>query len=168
VLEDEQVLAGLRELRAQGVAIGLTVTGPDQPATIERATDAGAFDTVQATWNLLEPSAGPALTRAHDAGMGVIVKEALANGRLTAQGGEPRLVDAAARAGVAPDALALAAALAQPFADVVLSGAVTTRQLAANLAAAGVAWTPELRAALAPMAMAPDAYWTRRSGMRWT
>jgi aryl-alcohol dehydrogenase-like predicted oxidoreductase len=43
----------------------------------------GTFDTVQATWNLLERSAGPVLAEAHAAGLGVIVKEALANGRLT-------------------------------------------------------------------------------------
>src|SRR5437764_1170164 len=41
------------------------------------------FDCVQATWNLLEPSAGSILQEAHEAGLGVIVKEALANGRLT-------------------------------------------------------------------------------------
>ena len=40
------------------------------------------FQSVQATWNLLERSAGPALADAHAAGWGVIVKEALANGRL--------------------------------------------------------------------------------------
>jgi len=33
------------------------------------------FHTVQATWNLLERSAGPALDEAHEAGCGVIVKE---------------------------------------------------------------------------------------------
>ena len=62
--------------------------------------------------------------------MGVIVKEALANGRLTSrnagvasEGGALRRE--AERLGVGMDALALAAALAQPWADIVLSGAVT-------------------------------------------
>ena len=45
---------------------------------------------VQATWNLLEPSAGPALAAAHEAGLGVIIKEAVANGRLTDRGDAPR------------------------------------------------------------------------------
>jgi aryl-alcohol dehydrogenase-like predicted oxidoreductase len=48
--------------------------------TIERALESGAFDVVQATKNLREPSAAAALAAAHDAGLGVIVKEALANG----------------------------------------------------------------------------------------
>lgn len=39
------------------------------------------FDCVQATWNLLEQSAGGALAEARQAGMDVIVKEAMANGR---------------------------------------------------------------------------------------
>jgi aryl-alcohol dehydrogenase-like predicted oxidoreductase len=41
------------------------------------------FDAVQTTWNLLEPSSADALAKAHAAGITVIVKEALANGRLT-------------------------------------------------------------------------------------
>ncbi len=45
------------------------------------------FDVVQSTWNVLEPSVGPALSDAHAAGLGVIVKEALANGRLTERSG---------------------------------------------------------------------------------
>ena len=46
---------------------------------------------MQATWNLLEPSAGPALAEARAAGMGVIIKEALANGRLTSRNTDVRL-----------------------------------------------------------------------------
>ena len=51
---------------------------------------------MQATWNLHERSAEAALARACDAGMTVLVKEAVANGRLSARGGDPVL------AGVAP------------------------------------------------------------------
>ncbi len=114
VLEDPEVLEGLAELREQGVAIGLSATGADQAATIEQAVATGAFDTVQATFNVLEPSAGPALERAHAAGMGVIVKEAVANGRLTARGDQPEFLAMAEQRGVAPDALALAYVLGRP------------------------------------------------------
>ena len=125
VLEAAEVMDALAELRRDGVAIGLTATGPRQAETIERAVSLGAFDSVQATWNLLERSAGPALALAHAAGLGVIVKEALANGRLTDRGDVPELRRAAARRGVGSDALALAVVLDQPWADVVLSGAAT-------------------------------------------
>ncbi len=134
VLEDDAVLTELRRIKETGHAIGLTVTGPYQSETIERALALGVFDTVQATWNLFERSATEALERAHAAGVGVIVKEALANGRLTATGGEQPLLDVAREHELAPDALALAAVLDQRWADVVLSGAATPEQLRSNLA----------------------------------
>ena len=96
------MLDELAGLRASGVSIGLTVTGPRQAQTIERALDVGGFDTVQATWNLLEQGAGSALRAAHDAGMGVIVKEPLANGRLTSHSDVAELLDAASNAGAPP------------------------------------------------------------------
>src|SRR5437879_10156810 len=95
ILEDDTVLKELRRIKETGLAIGLTVTGPRQSETIERALAVGLFDTVEATWNLLESSATRALERAHAAGVGVIVKEALANGRLTTTGVEQPLLEVA-------------------------------------------------------------------------
>ena len=46
----------------------------------EPGGDKPLFDCVQATWNVMEQSAGPALLEAREAGLEVIVKEALANG----------------------------------------------------------------------------------------
>ncbi|HEY3763584.1 MAG TPA: aldo/keto reductase, partial [Gaiellales bacterium] len=167
VLDDAAVMDALAELRREGVAIGLTATGPGQAATIARAIELGAFDAVQATWNLLERSAGPALAAAHAAGMGVIVKEALANGRLTARGDVPGLVRAAARRRVAPDALALAFVMAEPWADVVLSGAADAATLASNLSATAVTVDADLRAELASLVRDPDTYWAERAALPW-
>lgn len=165
VLEDRAVLDELHRLRSTGVAIGLTVTGAHQADTIERALELGGFDAVQATWNLLERSAGHALARAHEAGLWVIVKEALANGRLTARGADvPQLADAADRAGTTSDAFALAAVLAQPWADMVLSGAVTIATLASNLEALRLELDP---ATLAELAEEPETYWRERSELPW-
>src|SRR5262245_23528186 len=150
VLDDERVLDELGRLQAEGLAIGLTVTGPRQSDVIRRALDvntrrrANLFQVVQATWNLLEPSAGPALAEAQAVGLGVIVKEAVANGRLTDRntGEEALLVKQYAETHRAsPDAVAIAAALSHSWVDVVLSGAVTVDQLAANLRAAELANT---------------------------
>ncbi|WP_433058673.1 aldo/keto reductase [Dactylosporangium sp. CS-033363] len=139
-----------RLLAGSGLTIGLSVSGPGQADAIRAALrvevdGAPLFRSVQATWNPLEPSAGPALAEAHADGRRVIVKEALANGRLAAR-----------------DADALATALAQPFADVVLSGAATVAQLTSNLRALTTA--PDL--AIEPEA--PDAYWGTRSALPWT
>jgi aryl-alcohol dehydrogenase-like predicted oxidoreductase len=160
------VLEELKRLRETGLAVGLTVTGARQAETIERALEIRIFDTVQATWNLLERSAGPMLAEAHAAGLGVIVKEALANGRLTARGDVPTLLEVAERRRVAPDALALAAVLAQPWADVVLSGAATVETLQSNLTALELE-LGELDPGLESLAEAPSRYWDERAALRW-
>jgi aryl-alcohol dehydrogenase-like predicted oxidoreductase len=167
VLEDPAVRDALAELRGEGVGIGLTTTGPDQSQTVELALAAGGFDTVQSTWNLLEPSVGPALAEARRAGLGVIVKEALANGRLTSRGDCAALEQVGRRLGAAPDAVALAAVLAQPWADVVLSGAGSAEQLASNLAAREVPFDRDAAEALAALAEDPATYWQSRSELAW-
>ncbi len=167
VLEDRAVLDELARIRDEGIGVGLTVTGPRQRETIEQAVATGAFDAVQATWNLLERSAEAALEAAHDAGLTVIVKEALANGRLTSRGETDPLLEAAHERGVEPDALALAAALAQPWTDVVLSGAATVEQLESNLGARTIRYDGELARTLAPLAEEPETYWATRAGLAW-
>jgi aryl-alcohol dehydrogenase-like predicted oxidoreductase len=167
VLEDREVRAELAALRERGVRIGLTVTGAQQAETIERALATGGFDAVQATWNLHERSAAGALASAHEAGLYVMVKEALANGRLTARGGDPALTRAARDRGTTEDALALSAALAQPWADLVLSGAATLGQLRSNLAARDLAWDDELERRLTGLVEEPAAYWAARAELPW-
>lgn len=180
VLDDRAVLAELVRMRSTtGVKIGLTLSGPRQAETLRRAMmvvidGERVFDCVQATWNLLEPSVGPALQTAHDAGMGVIVKEALANGRLTARNQDAafaekrRLLEAEAkRLATTLDALALAAVLAQPWADVVLSGAATVEQLQSNLEATAVRWDEEAARRLSDLRETPEAYWSERGAMAW-
>ncbi|HWS37289.1 MAG TPA: aldo/keto reductase [Actinoplanes sp.] len=142
-----------RRLAGQGAVVGLSTSGPRQADTIRAALaiEAGGrplFRSVQATWNLLEPSAGPALAEAHEAGLAVIVKEAMANGRLAGR-----------------DTIALAAALHQPWATVVLSGAATVGQLDSNLRAAGITVTD---ADLDHPAEPAAEYWAKRSGLPWT
>ena len=179
VLDDPAVLGELARLRDSGVRVGLSVSGPRQAETIRKALAAEAdgrrvFDCVQATWNLLEPSAGRALAEAHAAGVGVIVKEGLANGRLTDRNHDPDFADGrrvldenARRLGTALDSLALAAVLAQPWADVVLSGAATVGHLRSNLGAPAVRWDGEAAESLRPLAELPEEYWATRSGLRW-
>jgi aryl-alcohol dehydrogenase-like predicted oxidoreductase len=170
VLEDRAVLEALGRLREEGIVVGLSASGPAQADTIRRAlevTDAGLapFACVQATWNLLEPSAGPALAEASAAGWGV------ANGRLSPHGHGPAtgvLGRVASRHGVGVDAVALAAVLANPWADVVLSGAVTAGQLQANLAALQVELDPVELEQLAALAEPAEAYWQARSALAWS
>lgn len=153
VLDAAAVIAALTAIRAAGVAIGLSVTGPRQIDTIRKAMTVRAdgrdlFQCVQATWNLLEPSSAPALEEAHARGWGVIVKEVMANGRLAAS------ADAA-----------LSAALRQPWIDVVLSGAVTREQLAVG--AAAVERAPRAAVTASIPAEDPERYWNERRQLPW-
>src|SRR3954462_3807727 len=112
VLENDAVLSAMVET---GVALGVSVSGTSQAETIDRAVALGIFTSIQATWNLHERAAEEALARS---GLKVIVKEALANGRLADR-----------------DAEALSAALHRPWATVVLSGAASVEVLRSNLRA---------------------------------
>jgi aryl-alcohol dehydrogenase-like predicted oxidoreductase len=122
------------------------------------------FTSFQCTWNLLETSVGPALAEAHAAGAHVIVKEPVANGRLAPTAdADPRAARIARERGVPLDRLAVAAALAQPWADRVLSGAVDPAQVASNAAATEIAAPTDLD----DLAEDPRAYWTARSTRSW-
>jgi aryl-alcohol dehydrogenase-like predicted oxidoreductase len=57
--------------------------------------------------------------------------------------------------------------LAQPWADVALSGATTVEQLESNLAALGVDYDDELDRRLAPLTEEPDRYWSTRGALPW-
>lgn len=174
VLEAPEVLDRLVALRRDGVvrAIGLTLSGARQAETLAAAVrlERGGervFDTVQATFNVLERSVGAALAAAHASGMGVLVKEALANGRLVRGAPADRLRPIAAGQGVGPDAVALAFVLAQPWADLVLLGPSRVDQLRENLSAPRVVLDREARRTLDELCEPPDAYWAERSALPW-
>jgi aryl-alcohol dehydrogenase-like predicted oxidoreductase len=142
-LTDRVLHERLAALAADGVTVGLSTSGPSQADAIRMAMQIGVggrrlFGSVQATYNLLEPSAGAALAEARAAGWTVIVKEAMANGRLAPRSSLDQdpdmrvLYEVAREAGVSADVVALAAVAAQPWVDIVLSGAATTGQLTNN------------------------------------
>jgi aryl-alcohol dehydrogenase-like predicted oxidoreductase len=175
VLEDSAVLDELARVRDAGLRLGVTVSGPGQAGTVRRALELRRggepiFVSVQATWNLLERSCEDALREARAAGWTVIVKEALANGRLAQRGDAAAgvLGEVSAALGVTVDAVALAYALAQPFADVVLLGPGNGEQLASNLTALTVGLPAEVRDRLAALREDPAAYWQRRAALPWS
>src|SRR5690606_22026605 len=125
------------------------------------------FRTVQSTYNALETSAGPALAEAHDAGLTVIVKEGMANGRLAAEHAPQALRSVAEETSLGADAVALALILRQPWAGVVLSGAATVTQLASNLHAPVVDLDEDQLARLAALVEDPATYWRERGQLPW-
>ena len=182
VLDDAPLLAALLDARRRGDvrALGLTLTGASARRTLDaalacRVDGERVFDVVQATFNVLEPSLRDGLAAAHAEGLGVIVKEAHANGRLTPANTRPadaalrsRLERLALEAGVPCDRLAVAYVAAEPWADVVLSGAATVAQLRSHADGAEIVLAPGLREELGALAESPDLYWGTRASLPWT
>ena len=179
VLKNKPVLAHLAELRNSGFVIGLSVSGVGQSDTIWEALEihfdgVHLFGSVQATWNILEQSTTAVLIAAHEEGIGVMIKEALANGRLTPRNQSPsfqkqmrQLTHLAEDSNTTLDALALAAVLNQPFVDVVLSGAAQTEHLLSNVTALNLPWQADLAESLLAMAEDTAVYWQTRSQLPW-
>ena len=171
-LTDKELHAKLAEAAAEGTTIGFSTSGPAQAEAIRAALAVTVdgeplFRTVQSTYNVLETSAAPALAEAHDAGLTVIVKEGMANGRLADPYAPDALKAVAAETSLGCDAVALAVILRQPWAGVVLSGAATATQLASNLHAAVVDLDEDQLARLAELVEKPQAYWEQRGQLPW-
>jgi len=155
-LADAALLERIGEIRDAGVRQAEVVDRA-------RAEHGDLFSVVQSTWNVFEPSAGPALARAHEAGWTVVLKEVLANGWLSDAHAPTAVRDAARTASLTVDEYAFAVARRQEWADIVLSGAATDDQLrrgAERSAPAGAVPTPSF-------AVEPESYWQRRSALDW-
>jgi len=190
-LEDDALIDAIARLKERGIRPGLTVSGAGQAVAIRQSLKVRrdgdrVFDSVQATWNLLERGAESALEDAHSAGLKVVVKESLANGRLTDRGkgegeegrgkGEEaevllpslaRIGKIAEERGTTIDKLALAAALSRPWATFVLSGAATVDQLRSNVTALDFNLDAELEEELRSLSISSDEYWHARSSFKW-
>lgn len=177
VLTNEAVLSALSKLRDAGIAVGASVSHPQvRPLELAAAAAAGAaplFASVQATFNLLDQSAGEALAAAAGAGALVIVKEALANGRLTSRADpSPALLALAAEAeglGTTIDALALAWVLSFPWVGMCLSGASTVEQLRSNAEALRLAplAADVMRRLSDACGQEQEEYWAARRALEW-
>ena len=193
-LEDDALIDAIAQLRERGIRAGLSVSGAGQDVAVRRCLEVRrdgvrVFDSVQATWNLFERGAESALQDAHAAVMRVVVKESLANGRRTQReagrgerdGGSgkreaeieifsplvARIREVAESRDTTVETLALAAALARPWADVVLTGAATVGQVQSNVAALDLAYDGELEEELRSVSVKSAEYWQARSSFRW-
>jgi aryl-alcohol dehydrogenase-like predicted oxidoreductase len=180
-LEDDALIDAIARLREKGIRAGLSVSGAGQDVAIRRALAVRrdgerVFYSVQATWNLLERGAESALEEAHVSGMKVVVKESLANGRLTHENRTDdevfssrvaRIRAVAESRSTTIEMLALAAALAQPWADIVLTGAATVGQIRSSVAAVEFEYDAALETELRPLSIVSEQYWRARSAFSW-
>lgn len=174
-----------------GWSIGLSVSGPNQGDVIreslklrvpisddndnnlqQQQTQQRLFDSVQCTYNILEQRPNEALIDAHKAGIDIIIKEGLANGRALLH---PKLIQISHQLDCKPDQLALGAILSQPFQPRVLSGAVSVEQLGSNMSSLDVqeifisskAGQLSLDRLMCDCRIESEAYWKDRSALKW-
>lgn len=179
VLRNTKVLNYLAKLKSEGTSIGLSSSGANQSELLKVAMDVEVdgkplFDMFQTTYNLLDKSAGPVLQEASERGLGIIIKEALANGRLTEKNQSARfstrfqvLAELAEELETSIDGLALAAILKEPWVDQVLSGAASKEHLLSNLKVIDIEWTDYLEERLGALEESPQDYWEIRKLMAW-
>lgn len=179
VLDNNEVIDELWQMKENGIIIGLSVSGAQQSEVIEKALTLKSneqllFGSVQATFNILETSTEAQLEKAHNLGLGIIVKEGVANGRLTNRNLESSFQDKretiqniAEKHNVEMDAIALAFILSKPWVSTVLSGASTNQQLESNCMAAEINLSEQDTLDLMQLTEKASAYWETRKGLAW-
>lgn len=181
ILKNEAVLDELGHLRSEydGLRIGLTTTGTGQVEVLKEAQSIQRdgrplFTVFQFTFNILERSFSPLLDNLREAGHTLIVKEALANGRLLPNTDYPhywilyqRLSGLARKYGVGEDAVALRYVIERMPQALVLSGAAHSRHLQGNLGALNFSLEKDELDLLDSFALDPEEYWAERSRLSW-
>lgn len=180
VLDNQEVLNRLFELKHEHkIEIGLSASGEQQNDIIEKALSIEVkgellFDSFQVTFNIFEQSCLVLNDQLVSSGKKVIVKEALANGRIFLNQQFPNynrayalLDQLATKYKVGFDAIAIRFCMdtLQPYS--VLSGATEEGQLTANLAALSFELLPVEIAKLKDLAVQPELYWTERKALKW-
>lgn len=180
VLTNHEVLARLGELKAaHGLHMGLTTTGENQLAVLREAVGieiegVPLFDVFQVTYNLLDQSLSELITSLAAQGKRIVIKEALANGRLFPNTKYPHYVNLyqelerlAAKYAVGVDAIALRFCLDAVGPFCVLSGASQVLHIEANLKAASFQLEAAEIQRLVQYGVSPEVYWDERKRLGW-
>ena len=180
VLNNFDVLNELFQIKEQtGMKIGLSVSGNQQNNILKTAAGIEIkgdvlFDSFQVTYNILENSTHQTLEKFIDQGKTVIVKEALANGRIFRNKNYPHYADfydaiesIAKKHKVGVDAIALRYVMDHLSPALVLSGASNTTQLDENLKAVQLKLNRDEIEILSKFGVDAQSYWTERKKLTW-
>jgi aryl-alcohol dehydrogenase-like predicted oxidoreductase len=180
VLENAEVLQKLYEIkRKTGLKMGVSVSGEHQSEIIACASqikikEEPLFESFQVTYNILETSSHDILRSLIKAGKLVIIKEALANGRIFRNDGYKHYSDLytelnnlSEKYRVSVDAIALRFIMDHLQPGVILSGASNTRQLSENMKALKFTLENQELISLKQHKLNPDAYWNERKHLQW-
>lgn len=180
VLKNKEVLEELNRIKkTAGIHIGVSVSGANQKDVISAAAKIQVggrdlFDSFQVTYNILDTSTHMVLRSLLAKGKAVIVKEALANGRLLQNRNFSqyeslyKLMDEiASDHRVGTDAIALRYVMDSLSPTLVLSGASTRQQLISNLKAQSIQLSEEEMTSLKRLHIIPEIYWSERKQLSW-
>ena len=178
VLQNEAVLNQLHQIKKQsGLLIGLSASGDNQNEIIEEALKVKVdneflFDSFQITYNILEQSTFDILKVLKLKNKTIIIKEALANGRVFSQNNKETytfLKGLSEKYNVGIDAIAMRFVIDSVNPDYVLSGASNTVQLEQNIKClqAELLFTNSEYEQLRSLHMPPSEYWEERSALSW-
>ncbi|WP_299118903.1 aldo/keto reductase [uncultured Winogradskyella sp.] len=180
VLTNEAVLSKLYELKQEhNLKIGITSSGTEQVKIIEVAQKINfdgddLFDSYQVTFNIFEQSCFHILRELLAKGKTIIIKEALANGRVFKndkffqyESAYDYLGHLSSKYSVGTDAIALRFIIDHLEPSVILSGASNSNQLKENLKALNFELDKNEVSKLKLFAVTPHNYWKERSHLKW-
>ena len=174
ILKNTDVLNRLHEIKQEfGLTIGISTSGVNQNDIIREALKVNInnqplFDSFQVTYNVLEQSTFSILKALKQLNKTIIIKEALANGRIfNDKVSINHLRTISKKYSVGVDAIALRFIMDYLQPDYVLSGASNTNQLEENLKALRFKLTEEELTSLSTLKLNTEHYWTERSELEW-
>jgi aryl-alcohol dehydrogenase-like predicted oxidoreductase len=180
VLENRAVLEQLAFLKSEHkLEIGITTTGANQLEVIKKALDVSVnginlFDAFQVTYNVLDQSLMTIYNALISEGKTIIIKEALANGRLFRNKKYPdydqlytTLESLARKYNVGVDVIALSFCKSTIANSMVLSGASNKEHLESNLKMNTVTLLEEELTELKTFRIEATNYWQERKQLTW-
>ncbi|MEH6537658.1 MAG: aldo/keto reductase [Psychroserpens sp.] len=174
ILNDGTIHERLFQLKKEhGLQIGITTSGSNQSDIINIAktiavNGEGLFDSYQVTYNIFEQSTFETLQELKTLGKTIIIKEALANGRVFANKNVKKHLETLSKIyNTGIDAIAMRYVIDTIDPTIVLSGASTTNHLAQNLKALEFELSTEDLNLLTSLKMDSKAYWNERNDLTW-
>ncbi len=180
VIENKEVLTKLAYLKKEhNLKIGLTTTGTNQLKIIKKALnvlidDEQLFDIFQVTYNILDQSLKEISDELFSHNKSIIIKEALANGRLLTNKNFPHytkmyatLENLSKKHKVGVDAISLKYCEQTISNSIVLSGAANSQQLKENLKTNTFSLSYEEVELLNSFKTSTDSYWAERKKLPW-
>lgn len=180
ILENQDVLNQLFEIKKEtGLQIGISTSSANQKEILEAALKISIkneilFDCFQVTYNVFEQSTFLVLQHILQSGKTVIIKEALANGRVFQNENFQHynesyklLKQLSDKYKVGVDAVALRFVMDSLKPNYVLSGASTMKQLKQNLKANNFVLSASEIENLQKTPISNEIYWKERSKLAW-